>query len=151
MKFDQTTFTDKDAGTHGDCTRAAIRTYVRDPLDGCPHPVAPGGGWNFDFWDWLDERGYCFAAAPYRADKDWSGILPRIVLAAGPTVRTAETGAHHMVVWDREEMRCVHDPHPSRAGLVKVNFFYWVVGREDYSALNAIVIRSANRKRKAPR
>ncbi|MCA0276264.1 MAG: hypothetical protein LCH86_09680 [Proteobacteria bacterium] len=124
--YDQTVLSDKAAGTHGDCTRACIKTVLQDDLPELPHPVTPEGGWNLEFFDALEERyGWVVQCNPIRADKDFS-FLPLIVMAGGPTERTATSGASHMVVWDRVAGRCIHDPHPSRAGLLSVDMLYWL-------------------------
>lgn len=119
--YDQETFSGE--GTHGDCTRAAIRTLLQLDMPDCPHPIAEGNKWNDAFWEYVEDLGYFLHLdAPVTVRE----ACPRICLAGGPTVRTADTGATHMVVWDRVEDRCIHDPHPSRAGLLSAEIFYWL-------------------------
>lgn len=123
--YDQTTFSDKTLGTHGDCVRACYQTILQDSLAGFPHPISLDGEMNPAFFAALEERGWKERFAIFRKGRDFSP-LPRIVLAAGPTVRTAHTGVHHGVVYDRLADRMIHDPHPSRAGLLQITFFYWL-------------------------
>lgn len=126
--YDQETFSDLAASTHGDCTRACIRTLAQMEMPELPHPIAEDGGWNQAFFDVLEDcYGLLHVTNPYRPDKDWS-FLPRVIMAAGPTIRTrsADGQPTHLVVWDRVAGRMVHDPHPSRAGLISVTAFDWL-------------------------
>lgn len=125
--FDQEVLSDHKKGTFGDCTRACVRTLVQSRLVGLPHPIdCTGEDWNDGFWSYIEDHlGLYIRLTPCRADKDYS-FLPRVVMAGGPTLRTGEDGKpRHMVIWDREANACLHDPHPSRAGLTKVETFYW--------------------------
>ena len=86
----------------------------------------PGGKrWNDEFFDAIDDAGFDFCTFIIRDGRDM-GHLPRVVIASGPTVRTEKTGAIHAVVWDRVAARCVHDPHPDRAGITEAQRFYWL-------------------------
>lgn len=127
--YDQETFSDRSLGTHGDCTRACIRTICQADMPDLPHPVALGGGWNDEFFDVLEDvYGLLYRTNNERPGKDWS-FLPRVAMAIGPTVRTAPgaTGVKHLVVYDRLASRVIHDPHPSRAGLTAITGFAWLV------------------------
>ncbi len=92
-----------------------------------PHPIGADGKWNFDFFEVLEGRyGLLLNCQPLRPGKDLT-FLPRIIAAGGKTVRTGEDGTpSHMVVWDRVAERCLHDPHPSRAGLLGIDMIYWL-------------------------
>lgn len=125
--FDQTTYSDPKAGTHGDCFRAAIRTLAQQDMPDLPHPIGPDG-WNYAFYDVLEDTyGLIVKHNVNRKGKDWS-FLPRVVLATGLTERSdPETGQpKHSVVWDRIADRMIHDPHPSRAGLISITMFHWL-------------------------
>lgn len=122
--FDQTTFTDRAAGTFGDCTRACVYTLAQVDMD-LPHPVASETEWNQDFFDALEEAGYYLNYQPVYPGKDYS-FLPRICAVGGPTVRTDDTGSTHMVVYDMVKGEFFHDPHPSRDGLTRIDGFYWL-------------------------
>lgn len=125
--FDQTVMSDAEKGTYGDCTRACIRTVAQQSMPSLPHPIDPKTGhWNDEFFlTLIREYGYTYNFNPYRKEKDWSW-LPPIIMAAGPTIRTKKTGNTHLVVWNRESMSCVHDPHPTRVGLLKVTQYCWL-------------------------
>ena len=41
------------------------------------------------------------------------------------------SGTIHAVVWDRIALRCVHDPHPDRAGIIEPQRFYWLRKQEE--------------------
>lgn len=121
---DQTTFSDPDAGTHGDCARACIATILQIEPMILPHPIAEDGGWSGGFTKALRGLGWCYRSATYDArtakhpdlyDPSWGDfILPRLVMAAGPSPRGSWL---HAVVWDRIAGKMIHDPHPSRDGL----------------------------------
>jgi len=126
--YDQTTYSDRAAGTFGDCTRACLRTLAQDPMPDLPHPIGPDAKWNLDFFEVLEEQyGWLHKTNPYRPNKDWS-FLPRVIAAAGPTVRTHHEDGQplHLVIWDRVAGRMIHDPHPSRAGLISITGFDWL-------------------------
>ena len=102
--------------TQGDCLRAATASLLGVPLESVPHFVAdnPGEGsdWYFAWEDWLREQGWLLVLFP--GDRSFECNY----LAAGKT----ERGTHHIVVMNDGEM--VHDPHPSRAGLLSVSETY---------------------------
>lgn len=124
--YDQEVHSDPDTGQHGDCTRACIRTVAQMDMPDLPHPIARKDEWNDEFFDALEEKyELYFKYQPCRPGKDYS-FMPRVVMAAGPTVRTQKTGAHHLVVWDREAHAMIHDPHPSRAGLIEIRGYFWL-------------------------
>ncbi|WP_288927255.1 hypothetical protein [uncultured Maritimibacter sp.] len=129
MLYDQTTFSNKSAGTHGDCCRACCATILQiDPSD-LPHPIAENGEWNMAFHRALRERGYSlrtvknlpeWAASLEAIDTGWGDfVIPRIVMATGISPR----GVRHAVVYDRLAQRMIHDPHPSRAGIEVIDDF----------------------------
>lgn len=54
-------------------------------------------------------------------EEQFGGVLPKkdlLYMWCGPTIRTPETGATHVVIAQNDQM--VWDPHPSQAGLTKV-------------------------------
>ena len=130
--FDQTTFSDVNAGTHGDCFRATVCTVLQVNPETLPHPIAPDGGWNRAFHKALREMGWMARTIDFDCDNDPAASdpdlhviyprffrIPRVVLAAGMSPR----GVRHSVVWDRIAGRMIHDPHPSRAGLDYIEAF----------------------------
>ena len=97
-------------GVLGNCLQASIASALGLELDAVPHMAA------FAWWEpaarlWLRGRGL-----------DWrqvEGIPPGRSIVVGSTSR--RTG-DHAVVGDSGEI--AWDPHPSRAGLVKVDRAY---------------------------
>ncbi len=125
--FDQETFSDPKAGTSGDCTRACFRTYAQAEMPLLPHPIGGDGKWNPEFHEVLEEEyGLYHRTQPIFPGKDY-GFLPRVVMAAGLTDRSAANGTTHLVIYDRIAARVVHDPHPSRSGLIEIRAFDWLV------------------------
>lgn len=123
--YDQEVLSDPSIGQHGDCFRACVRTLLQleEPL---PHPVAPEGGWSDEFIKAMDSLGWTMNGRPLPAPEGWDyDFLPRVLIAGGPTKRTPQTQANHAVIWDRVANRMIHDPHPSRDGLLHVTRFYW--------------------------
>ena len=123
--YDQTTLSVPEKGTYGDCVRAVYKTILQNPLEGFPHSIGEDGQMNPAFFDALEALGWEENFVVYRPERDFT-YLSRIVMAAGPTVRTHLTGAHHGVVYDRVAGAMLHDPHPSRAGLTEIRFLYWL-------------------------
>lgn len=108
---------------HGDCFRACVKTLfqLHEPL---PHPIGPHGRWNEEFLNTLEQRGLLLNGRQWVEKRDYS-YLPRVVIASGPTQRTTHTEANHAVLWDRIAKRMIHDPHPSRVGLLSVEWFHY--------------------------
>ena len=130
--FDQTILSDRAKGTHGDRTRACVRTILQDELPDLPHLIdETGEAWNDGFFTYLEEvMGYELLCQPVYLGKDLT-FLPRVLMAGAPPPRTGEDGKPtHMVIWDRVTWRCLHDPHPSRSGLSSVDMLYWL-SKED--------------------
>lgn len=128
--YDQLHLSDKEAGTHGDCFAACVKTVLQNPLDALPHPIGEDGDWNPDFFKGLEDRyGFVRRYQPLYDEKDLSGF-PDIVIASGPTIRTEQSGAIHAVVWNLREMKMIHDPHPSRAGITEMRGFYFLKERD---------------------
>jgi hypothetical protein len=107
IPVDQTRFGDPD----GNCLAACLASLLELPLDDVPHFVAEG--WYSALERWLEPRGLwplCFVS-PTQAQ------LERVLgyaIVSGPT----ERGLLHATVWRAGLL--VHDPHPSRAGLLAV-------------------------------
>lgn len=103
-------------GEVGNCFQAAIASVIGWPLDAVPHFALLG---EDHWWDcaqaWLDQQGFLME---YQSDtfKEQSITpMPRCILS-GPSPR----GFSHAVVGDSATGGILHDPHPSRAGLVEV-------------------------------
>lgn len=124
--YDQTTFSDPEAGTHGDCKRACHRTWLQQAMPDLPHPIGPDGNASLEYNDTLESYGWIERFMIVRPERDYSH-LPRVIMASGPTERSERLGGiHHLVILDRIENRLIHDPHPSRAGLTEVKWYWWL-------------------------
>jgi len=118
LLFDQQTFSDPERRTYGDCVRACVYTLAQ--VDLClPHPIDPKTGeWNSFFWDDLHWKGYQLSIYPrYRVE------FGRYTGKSGISVR----GHRHLVIFDNEENKVLHDPHPSRSGLISMEGSSWVL------------------------
>lgn len=131
--YDQAVFTDPAIGTHGDCFRACIRTLLQDDMPDLPLPLTSDGKWNADFDAMLREKyGYRYrlfrtpggfvvpSEVPRRVGSEEQITLPRVVIASGRSARSRLGSKTHAVLWDRMRRRVIHDPHPSRAGLLDI-------------------------------
>ena len=111
----------------GDCLRAAMATITDRALLEVPHFVETPGTIE-DFWN--EVRGYvqrvtagthaiyCFDADEWLA---WGkpaqvGALKHAVVLTGPSPRGAFA---HAVVADPVTLEVIHDPHPSRSGVLE--------------------------------
>jgi len=118
MKFqDQTTF----GGPHtskeerGNCYAACIASILGLPLETVPNFCAGGEAWFSETNKWLHEN--CgVVISTWREDP--FGAYPKeygeaVYIASGKSPRG---DWNHSVVWSRGSV--LHDPHPSRAGIV---------------------------------
>lgn len=121
--IDQTTFYDPTAKdpNKGNCTEAAVASILGLTLEEVPR-FHKEGGEAYDFWDafetFLEMRGLYVYRRDYNFQPDC------LYLASGPSVR----GCGHMVVMCAGEL--VHDPHPSRAGLIKVEHVHLLIPKD---------------------
>ncbi len=90
----------------GNCMSAAIASVLERPIDTLPH--FGGDRWLRRLEDWLRPQRMVPVLAKGWPD-DYNGY--GVGLGMGPR------GLHHAVVV--ENAMLVHDPHPSRAGLVE--------------------------------
>lgn len=111
-------------GLPGDCLRTAVASLLDLPYEQVPHFALHGRAWWDHLRRWARRHGVDFAALapvagtvrPFVTEPD--GML---VLAAGPSPRSAR--ARHVVLADVDG-RTVWDPHPSRAGIPRVDEVY---------------------------
>lgn len=113
--FDQQVLSDHEKGQYGDCMRACIYTILGEDI-GLPHPIANDGFWNQEFFDDLQKKTGKYPH-PRRQKED---TFPEFVIRAGKGPR----GHNHAVVWSTVTDEMVHDPHPSRDGLVTLERWY---------------------------
>ncbi len=108
---DQNRFYDKDAGTRGNCLQATVASILELELEDVPNfQEAPEeiGFWGM-FYRYLRGRGFVVL----EIQRESLVLEPDcLYLAHGDSPR----GVKHSVVYRKG--RLVHDPHPSRAGLV---------------------------------
>lgn len=117
---DQEFLSDPDNGVQGDCWRACIATILGLPRDTVPHFIQDHGDeWLEATEEWLVANGhpklYHFPTRFPIADP-----LRPLVILVGPSPR----GVAHGVVADATTGEIVHDPHPSRDGLVSRSAVY---------------------------
>lgn len=106
---DQTKFFDAALGTRGNCQQAATASLLGLSLDEVPNFMEqPRGFWQ-SFWEFLASRG--LEAIELSGERHFDVFH----LAYGPSLR----GVSHAVVYRAGEL--AHDPHFSRAGLIKVD------------------------------
>lgn len=148
MLYDMEHRHDVEAGTYGDCWRACIATVTQTPLEHVPHFV----GDHFD----EDQAGALLdPPAPARwfeATQEWlRGRFNYLCLyyddpaAIYPHGR-AEPSAFPWLIWSGQSPRgdwkhsvvgdqaghMVHDPHPSRAGVLDLDGVFVIVRAEDW-------------------
>ena len=103
-------------GEVGNCFQAAIASVIEWPLDAVPHFALLG---EVHWWDcaqaWLDQQGFWMEYQPDAFKEQGITPMPRCLLS-GPSPR----GFSHSVVGDSATGEMLHDPHPSRAGLLEV-------------------------------
>ena len=110
---DQTKFlADYKAGPDqvGNCFPACVASILELPLEEIPNFCAYEN-WYEKANEWLNKRDLCIVLIR-GYDQDRAG-LPCICIATGKSPRGDFL---HCVVW--KEGRIVHDPHPSRDGIV---------------------------------
>ena len=109
-KVDQTVFTVPG----GNCFSACVASLLELPIDAVPYFMgdAPAGepfAWFDGFLDWL--RGFGLWAIPLPVGNGWEP--EGLCILSGKSPRGS---FYHSVV--ARGLEVVHDPHPSRAGLL---------------------------------
>lgn len=142
--IDQTIFGGDNSNPmlRGNCMQAAFASLLNLPLDQVPHFVAHGDEWRKTVDEWLTARGlwYLPVAVELLGGACWPRHLNTLCLLSGDSPRG---NFQHMVVgrirFDAGEWfaEMVHDPHPSRAGLVKVNFWDFILPLDPALAMRA--------------
>jgi hypothetical protein len=112
---DQTTF----GFPGGNCFSACVATILNLPLDCVPYFMT-GDDWWQRFSDWADDQGILPVYIPdYPPPDDMLGrgdVYAQYLLGGQSPRRPDDPTMLHSVVAEGTEI--VHDPHPSRAGLL---------------------------------
>ncbi|MFC8676692.1 hypothetical protein ACFUEN_28905 [Streptomyces griseorubiginosus] len=103
----QTILHDDPDGRPGNCLQAAVASLLELPLWAVPHFVAGGDDWLERMVAFCQAHGFTLYQRP--ADR---------YVAYGMAWGPSERGVRHAVCW--VDGRMAHDPHPSRAGLLRV-------------------------------
>ena len=117
---DQEFFYDK--GEVGDCVRAITASILEIDRNKVPHFVKlkPDSDWYEDWYSFMIEHGI----KPTMIWSPWKNNKPpiplRYYLASGPSSR----GCNHIVIMYNGKV--VHDPHPSRDGLLEIEAI-WIL------------------------
>jgi hypothetical protein len=105
-------------GISGDCVRACVASILDMPLTDVPHFVQlHGERWADAFVEWCEAMGF---------HVDWQfGFIAtdEPAMLAGPSPRV---GRHAVVI---QHGKIIHDPHPSRLGLLDGRYITWTLRR----------------------
>jgi hypothetical protein len=129
-------------GTTGNCMQAALATVLDLPLSQVPDfRLMEKGGWGGDAMvKWLAARARTCQGSTDEHDAPLFGLY----VANGPSPR----GTGHSIVKAARKM--VHDPHPSRDGLVVETAYWWftpiVLQEAVDDAVSGYIERSPRRK-----
>lgn len=110
IPIDQTKLHNPENGINGNCMAASFASILELPLSEVPEFENMGKNkWFQEVKDWLEKIGFTLL--------EWQGEtwLPGYYLAMG----ISERGVKHQVVFKGDVL--AHDPHPSRAGIKKVD------------------------------
>lgn len=110
----QTLLAGRTDGVPGNCVQAAIASLLSLPIEAVPHFLL-WKLWNYRLREWLEEQGYTISV------RSMNSIPAERCIVAGMSPR----GVAHVCV--AEGGRVVWDPHPSRAGLGRVDEA-WFIG-----------------------
>lgn len=103
----------------GNCYAACWASILEIPIEEVPQfeELPNDGSWLRKTWEWLNSRGLQMGYSKMEDVPD--GIY---TLTTGPSPR-GPWG--HCVVYHNHQL--VHDPHPSRDGLTKVDYHLWAI------------------------
>lgn len=131
----QTKVSSEDGSVSGNCFRACIASILEIDIDSIPaFEDMKGGEWHMPFFKFLSENGYEFHGTG-RFDNEFHDELFKTyegvdgyIIVNGTSPRKWVTRGHS-VVYKNGVM--VHDPHPSREGLVDLRDYYMIEKRKD--------------------
>lgn len=113
-------------GEMGDCFTASLASLLDLPYEEVPYFIGMGDKWHESFFKFLFDHGFSYHGLT-NAKRIAEGISVGIdgyFLVSGDSPRGFKSG--HSVVYKGMEM--VHDPHPSRAGVLGEPRF-WMIER----------------------
>lgn len=112
---DQTILHDPDKKQYGNCMQACVASLLDLPMEEVPHFHHDGCDAP-TFWERVEEfflsKGYVMS---------YGNMYDCINISSGPSKR----GTTHCVLTQQDKL--LHDPHPSRNGLIEVTHNYHVV------------------------
>lgn len=114
-------------GAIGDCWRACVATLAYRTSDDVPHFVEQyEGDWLYETNTWLREQlGKELVCTQPEFPITWADTRWLPMIAVG----RSERGHGHAVLIDGNSGGMIHDPHPSRAGLVSIEAVFVLQGK----------------------
>lgn len=107
LPVDQTRF----GRSHGNCLAACLASLLELPL--AKVPTFTPDGWRSELGAWLKRRGLWFLQLNMPSREALAEVKGYAIVSGH-----SERGLLHATVWRGGEM--VHDPHPSRAGILDI-------------------------------
>lgn len=110
----------------GNCEAACIASILEIPLEDIPDfhgndPTDAEAYWQ-NVRKWCEDKPFTIIPIKFSDGHDPKEFLKDCwVIASGPSPRGTEEWHRHAVVWKNGKI--VHDPHPSRAGLKKIDVY----------------------------
>lgn len=120
---DQIMLHEPDKGRQGDCFRACLASILDMNIRAVPHFAAyPSDIWIEELIRWLKVNGYELNGTSDYTDErvEAEHGIDGYIIVAGESPRNKDV--RHAVVYYGKKM--VHDPHPSKAGIVKAEYYY---------------------------
>jgi len=114
-------------GEMGDCFTCCLASLFELSYEEVPYFIGMGNHWHGEFFKFIFEHGYEYKGLA-TSERIASGISVGVdgyFLVSGESPRGFSTG--HAVVYKGTEL--VHDPHPSKAGILGEPEF-WMIERE---------------------
>lgn len=127
IPVDQTIFSTEEEPRIGNCFSATIASLLEIPLEKVPYFIGMGKDWFRPFCLFLDEYKmhftgtYMFHTWPSGEERTWEHLLELssgidgYFICGGKSPRPFVTSGHSVIYKDG---KLVHDPYPSRAGLL---------------------------------
>lgn len=121
---DQTIYYDPKDPDKGNCAEASCASLFNIPLEDVGVFYDPQGQPSPSYRYWRNFENFCWSRGFWVKRYDGDYQPEAIYLASGPSAR----GCQHMVVMQNGEL--LHDPHFSRAGLLKVEQVWILMPRD---------------------